>query len=272
MHILVSNDDGIFAPGLRALANTLAQAGHGVTVVAPDRERSATGHGLTLHKPIRVEPVTGFFDPTVTAWACTGTPADCVKLALGRLLTHPPDLVVSGINQGQNLGTDILYSGTVSAAMEGLIENIPGVALSLASYTEPEFGVASRFAAGLIQQLSREPLPGAILLNVNIPAVAAQQIAGVCLTRQGVRRYTDQFDERTDPRGRTYYWLAGTAIEDEPEPDEGGHSDHWPTDVATVRNHKISITPLQYNLTHAPGLATLANWSGLNQGLYWLKD
>ncbi|WP_247214919.1 5'/3'-nucleotidase SurE [Synechococcus sp. C9] len=272
MRLLVSNDDGIFAPGLRALANTLAQAGHGVTVVAPDRERSATGHGLTLHKPIRVEPVTGFFNPTVTAWACTGTPADCVKLALGRLLTHPPDLVVSGINQGQNLGTDILYSGTVSAAMEGLIENIPGVALSLASYTEPEFGVASRFAAGLIQQLSQEPLPGAILLNVNIPAVAAQQIAGVCLTRQGVRRYTDQFDERTDPRGRTYYWLAGTAIEDEPEPDEGGQSDHWPTDVATVRNHKISITPLQYNLTHAPGLATLANWSGLNQGLYWLKD
>ncbi|MEN9214569.1 MAG: 5'/3'-nucleotidase SurE [Gloeomargarita sp. DG02_3_bins_56] len=272
MRLLVSNDDGIFAPGLRALANTLAQAGHEVTVVAPDRERSATGHGLTLHKPIRVESVTGFFHPTVTAWACSGTPADCVKLALGRLLPHPPDLVVAGINQGQNLGTDILYSGTVSAAMEGLFENIPGVAFSLASYTEPEFTVARRFAAGLIRQLAHQPLPGAILLNVNIPAVAAPDIAGVCLTRQGVRRYTDQFDERTDPRGRTYYWLAGTAVEDEPEAADGAYTGSFPTDVATVKSNKISITPLRYNLTDAPGLDTLATWSGLNQGLYWLKD
>ena len=268
MRLLVSNDDGIFAPGLRALADTLAQAGHEVTVVAPDRERSATGHGLTLHKPIRVEPVSDFFHPRVTAWACTGTPADCVKLALGRLLAHPPDVVVAGINQGQNLGTDILYSGTVSAAMEGLLENIPGIALSLASYTKPEFTVACRFAEFLLEQWHHQPLPGTILLNVNIPAVAAQDIAGICLTRQGVRRYTDQFDERTDPRGRTYYWLAGTAIEDEPDP-----SPHpWPTDVAAIRSQKISITPLQCNLTHTLGLTTLATWPGLNQGLYWLKD
>jgi 5'-nucleotidase len=156
--------------------------------------------------------------------------------------------------------------------MEGLIENIPGVAFSLASYTQPEFTVASRFAAGLVQWLSQAPLSGAVLLNVNIPAVAAQHIAGVCLTRQGVRRYTDQFDQRTDPRGRTYYWLAGTAIEDEPEPKDGRYNDHWPTDVATVRNHKISITPLQYDLTHVPGLGTLATWPELNQSLYWLKD
>lgn len=272
MRLLVSNDDGIFAPGLRALANTLAQAGHRVTVVAPDRERSATGHGLTLHKPLRVEPVTGFFHDSVTAWACTGTPADCVKLALGCLLDHPPDMVVAGINQGQNLGTDILYSGTVSAAMEGVIENIPGVALSLASYTQPEFGVASRFARALIHHLEQHPLPLPLLLNVNIPAVSAQEIAGICITRQGVRRYCDQFDQRTDPRGRTYYWLAGTAIEDEPDPPADAPIHHWPTDVATVRSNKISITPLQYNLTHPAGLTTLADWPGWSDGLYWLKD
>jgi 5'-nucleotidase len=129
MKLLISNDDGIFSLGVRTLANTLAEAGHEVTVVCPDRERSATGHGLTLHDPIRAEVVTGIFHPSVTAWSCSGTPADCVKLALGALLDEFPDFVLSGINHGSNLGTDVLYSGTVSAAMEGMIEGIPSVAL-----------------------------------------------------------------------------------------------------------------------------------------------
>ena len=139
MRLLISNDDGIFALGIKTLADTLALAGHEVIVVCPDRERSATGHGLTLHDPIRAEVVAGIFHPSIKAWSCSGTSADCVKLALGALLDKFPDFVLSGINQGANLGTDVLYSGTVSAAMEGTIEGIPSIAFSLTSFSCKEF-------------------------------------------------------------------------------------------------------------------------------------
>ena len=143
MRLLISNDDGIFAPGVRTLANTMNAAGHQVTVVCPDRERSATGHGITLHQPIRANLVEGVYDEGITAWACSGTPADCVKLALWSLLDEKPDYVLSGINQGANLGTDVLYSGTVSAAMEGIMEGIPSIALSLTSFTLKDFQPAA---------------------------------------------------------------------------------------------------------------------------------
>ena len=145
MKLLISNDDGIFALGIKTLADTLAIAGHEVIVVCPDRERSATGHGLTLHDPIRAEEVTGIFHSSIRAWSCSGTPADCVKLALGALLDKFPDFVLSGINQGANLGTDVLYSGTVSAAMEGTIEGIPSIAFSLTSFSCQEFQPAANF-------------------------------------------------------------------------------------------------------------------------------
>ena len=154
-NLLISNDDGIFALGIRTLANTLAQAGHHVTVVCPDRERSATGHGLTLHQPIRAEIVESIFDPSVTAWSCSGTPADCVKFALSAVLDTRPDFVISGINHGSNLGTDILYSGTVSAAMEGLIEGIPSIAISLASFTSREFQTAATLCSSI--SISTQP-------------------------------------------------------------------------------------------------------------------
>lgn len=255
MKLLISNDDGVFALGIRTLANTLVAAGHDVSVICPDRERSATGHGLTLHQPIRADRIESIFHPDVRAWACSGTPSDCVKLALGALLDHSPDLVLSGINHGSNLGTDILYSGTVSAAMEGVIEGIPGIAFSLASFTVQKFQPAADFAVGLLAYLAKHPLPESMLLNVNIPAVEAREIAGVKLTRQGVRRYVDLFEKRIDPRGKVYYWLAGELMEDVET--EGDRHNPMPTDVAMIRQNYITLTPLQYDLTYNQGLRNL---------------
>ena len=263
MKLLISNDDGIFALGIRTLANALAEVGHDVTVVCPDRERSATGHGLTLHDPIRAEVVDSIFHPTVKAWSCSGTPSDCVKLALGALLDAPPDFVLSGINHGSNLGTDILYSGTVSAAMEGVIEGIPSIAFSLTSYTLREFQPAARFATILLSQLSKQPLPEAMLLNVNVPPVKWEEIAGVALTRQGIRRYFDIFQKRVDPRGKTYYWLAGEVLEEVEQPENPLLPSHIETDVQAIRKNYITVTPLQYNLTYAAGINSLQEW-GLN--------
>jgi 5'-nucleotidase len=271
MKLLISNDDGIFSLGVRTLANTLAGAGHDITVVCPDRERSATGHGLTLHKPIRAEQLEGVFAQGVTAWACSGTPSDCVKLALGALLETPPDLVLSGINHGSNLGTDVLYSGTVSAAMEGVIEGLPGIAFSMASFSWQDFQPAANFAQQLLIRFEQNPLPKETLLNVNIPPVSQEHIAGVKVTRQGLRRYFDMFEKRIDPRGKTYYWLAGEILEDTPQPPlefvatpDGtvmGTDLEWmrsvETDVQAIRHNYITITPLQYNLTSAHGLAAL---------------
>jgi 5'-nucleotidase len=251
LNLLIGNDDGIFALGIRALANILAEMGHRVTVVCPDRERSATGHGLTLHQPIRADRIQGIFAPEVMAWSCSGTPSDCIKLALSAIVGEPPDFVLSGINHGPNLGTDILYSGTVSAAMEGTIEGIPSIAFSLGSYTSKEFQVAAEFARDLLQQLQHQPRLPNTLLNVNIPAVSQAEIKGVKITRQGLRRYIEQFQERVDPRGKRYYWLAGEIVEDLEQPD----FIHLPadiiTDVQAVKNNYIAITPLQYNLTDA---------------------
>ncbi|MBD0267099.1 MAG: 5'/3'-nucleotidase SurE [Cyanobacteria bacterium Co-bin8] len=265
MNLLISNDDGVFAQGIRTLANTLATAGHSITVVCPDRERSATGHGLTIHQPIRAEIVESGFHPSIKAWACSGTPADCVKLALGALVEEPPNFVLSGINHGPNLGTDVLYSGTVSAAMEGVIEGIPAIALSLGSYVHQDFLPAAHVAQALLAHFSQTPLTVPLLLNVNVPAAKASHLRGIQITRQGIRRYHDLFEKRLDPRGKTYYWLAGEVLEDVEDPigNQG-----WPeetaqalrpvsTDVQAVKENYISITPLQYNLTSLAGLPQL---------------
>ncbi len=249
LHLLISNDDGISALGVRTLANTLAEAGHRVTVVCPDGERSATGHGLTLHQPIRAEPVKGLFHPDVTAWACSGTPADSVKFALSAVVSAAPDFVLAGINHGSNLGTDVLYSGTVSAAMEGLIEGITSMAFSLASFGYHNFQPAADFALSLVGKLSAEPLPVPTLLNVNIPPVPGEKIAGVKLTRQGLRRYIENFEKRLDPRGKSYYWLIGEVVEELEQPEYIHLPKEVPTDVQAIRDNFITITPLQYNLT-----------------------
>jgi 5'-nucleotidase len=268
MDILVSNDDGIFAQGMRTLVIALAAAGHRVTVVCPDRERSATGHGLTMHKPIRAEAIESVFPEGVNAWSCSGTPADCVKLALGALLDGFPDLVISGINHGANLGTDILYSGTVSAAMEGVMEGIPAIAVSLTSYTQHTFKPAANFICDLVTPKLLADMPVPLLLNVNVPALTADEIKGAKVTRQGIRRYFDQFEKRVDPRGKTYYWLAGEVVEEIKDPIS---SQGWPvsvkqalatvaTDVQAIEEGYISITPLQYNLTSVVGLQQISPW------------
>ena len=200
------------------------------------------------------------FDRSVKAWSCSGTPADCVKLAICSLLDSPPDLTISGINHGPNLGTDLLYSGTVSAAMEGLLEGIPSIAISLASHDCKNFEPAASFATELVDRLAEKPMPMSTLLNVNVPPVPGNEIAGVVLTRQGVRRYEEIFQKRVDPRGRSYYWLAGEAIElveQSPDPQLG---DDILTDVQAIRQNYITITPLQYNLTHREALLTLQEW------------
>lgn len=262
LKLLISNDDGIFALGVRTLANTLAKAGHQVTVVCPDRERSATGHGLTLHRPIRADLVDSLFNPEVTAWSCSGTPADCVKFALSAVLETRPDFVLSGINHGSNLGTDILYSGTVSAAMEGIIEGITSIALSLASFTSQDFQPAANFALSLLERLTDTPLPQATLLNVNVPPLNAEKITGVAITRQGLRRYIEQFERRLDPRGKTYYWLAGEVIEEIEQPEHLHLAADIPTDVQAIRKNYITVTPLQYNLTDVWGVEHLYEIGG----------
>ena len=213
MRILVSNDDGIHAPGIGILASTLATE-HEVHVIAPDRERSATGHALTLHKPLRVEEVQDErLKGIKQALAINGTPSDCIKLAWGSLMRHNrPDLVISGINRGPNLGVDVIYSGTVSAALEGtiLLER-PCIAMSLASFSDVGYEPAAAFALVLARRVHEHPLGPQVLLNVNVPAVDPDDIAGVRITRLGRRRYHDVFERRLDPRGKVYYWLAGEA-------------------------------------------------------------
>jgi 5'-nucleotidase len=286
MKLLISNDDGVFAMGIRALADNLADAGHQVVVVCPDRERSATGHGLTLHDPIRAEQVEGVFHPQIQAWACSGTPSDCVKLALGAILDSPPDMVLSGINQGANLGTDVLYSGTVSAAMEGVIEGIPAIALSLTSFTSRNFQTAAQFARQLLDTIKVQPLPEPMLLNINIPPVEAADIKGCVIARQGVRRYIDMFEKRIDPRGKTYYWLAGEVLEPVAH-DEDSYQllaeklqqlpqfkalAQMPTDVIAIQDNWITMTPLQYNLTSHLGMVQLQAWQAQDDRLRLRPD
>lgn len=251
MNILISNDDGIYAPGVRALAEALSETEHRITVVCPDRERSATGHALTLQEPLRVDKITGIYPENVEAWACSGTPSDTVKLALDALLIERPDLVLSGINRGANLGTDVLYSGTVSAAMEGVMEGVPSIAFSLTSFAHLDFSAAANFAKQMVQVIATYPLEEAILLNVNIPAIASEDICGTVITRLGIRRYKDLFEKRIDPRGKTYYWLSGVVIEEEAEAD---------TDIQAIRDNYITITPLKYDLTLATAIPFLQTW------------
>jgi len=246
LNILISNDDGVFAKGIQALAAEAVGRGHRVTVVCPDQERSATGHGLTLQTPIRAERADELFAAGVTAWACSGTPSDCVKLALFSLMEHPPDLVLSGINHGPNLGTDVLYSGTVSAAMEGAIEGFPALAVSSANFQWRQFEAAAVIALDVAEGMLRHPWRPGLLLNLNVPARPAAEIGPLRWCRTAVRRYVDQFDRRQDPRGRTYYWLAGEVVDDSeaalPAPAE------WPTDVSWIAEGGVSLTPLQPEL------------------------
>jgi len=242
MKILVSNDDGILSNGIRALIEALSK-NHDVYVVAPDRERSAAGHSLTLHTPLRVEEADAKYGAK-RCWMTTGTPGDCVKLAINAILSEDekPDIVISGINHGPNLGADILYSGTVSCAMEGAMMGYPSIATSLASLRNEyeDFKFASEFIAELLNRLDTYKIPPKTILNINIPGLEKEDIAGIAITELGGRIFTDGYEKRIDPRGKVYYWMAGELIT---EPENAS------TDIAAVRNNKISITPVTYEMT-----------------------
>ena len=261
MNILISNDDGILSNGIRALIEALS-VDHDIYVVAPDRERSAAGHSLTLHTPLRVEEV----DPKYGAkrcWMTTGTPSDCVKIAVNAILANNelPDLVISGINHGPNLGGDILYSGTVSCAMEGALAGLPSIAVSLASLrTEYEdFKLAAEFTAKLIKQMKDYQIPPKTILNINVPGLDKEDIAGVAVTELGKRMFTDTYERRIDPRGKVYYWMAGELV-NEPEDAQ--------TDIAAVRNNKISVTPITYDMTRKGFMTDLEKEIGVDD-LSW---
>lgn len=238
MKILLTNDDGIHAQGLHAMAHELASFAE-VYVAAPDRERSGTGHSITVFDPIRVVPAN--IACARGSWVIGGTPVDCVKLAVHRLIDENIDLVVSGINHGPNLGTDVLYSGTVSAAAEGVLLGIPSIAVSLNSHnSEIDCDFAARFTGGFIKQLMKREIERKTLININIPVLQPAAIKGARMTKLGVRNYDNLFEERKDPRGRTYYWMGGGVIEEEQERD---------SDVRAISEAYISITPIHLDLT-----------------------
>ncbi len=249
MRILITNDDGIHAAGLLSLRQALAPLGE-VVAIAPERPRSACGHAITLHKPLRVVPVK--MADGGEGFASNGTPVDCVALGTSEHLGGPPDLVVSGINLGPNLGVDMIYSGTVAAAMEAAICGLPSFAISVASYHGNDFGAAAEFAAVLAGELLKGRLPRGAFLNVNVPAVPKAEIAGVAFTRQGPVRYDNRIERRTDPRGGHYYWLTGERV---------NHGDGPGSDVDAVLHHLVSVTPVRLDLTSESALEKLSDWS-----------
>jgi len=239
--ILLSNDDGVLSEGLAALHDAVAVLDE-VWVVAPDRDQSAVSHSLTLYRPLRIEPV------GERRFAVDGTPTDCVNLAINGLLRQRPRLVISGINRGANLGDDITYSGTVSAAMEATLLGVPGIAVSLVGRDRFDFATAATFTRQLASALLRDDLPGDTLLNVNVPDLPAHEIKGFALTRQGKRRYGDAIVEKVDPRGKKYYWIGGDQLD---------FVDAEGTDFSAVHRGLISITPLHLDLTNYAALSRL---------------
>ena len=242
--ILVTNDDGIHSPGLKALAEALTELGE-VYIIAPDRERSAAAHSLTLHKPLRATEIAPRW------YVVDGTPTDCVALAVMSVLKVKPHLVVSGINLGANLGDDITYSGTVSAAFEGTLLGLPSFAVSAVQPLEQDLRVAASFAVRLAQLILEQGLPPDTLLNVNVPS---GEVKGVAMTRQGKRAYNELIVEKVDPRGKIYYWIGGG------EPTWQRLGD---TDYEAVIEGKVSITPLHLDLTNYAATQSLRGWETL---------
>lgn len=247
-HILVTNDDGVYSPGLLALKQALEAVGR-VTVFAPDRNWSAAGHSKTMHKPLRINQVT--LADGSPAYTTNGAPSDCVGLALLGAIPHLPDLVVSGINQGGNLGHDITYSGTVAGAMEAVVGGVPAIAVSLDAREWADFAAVTAAVARLARLILANGLPPNLLFNVNAPPIPSSEVQGVAVTRLGQRVYRDVLVERTDPKGQPYYWIGG-------EPPSGIAEDG--TDIGAVANGYISITPLSMDMTAHSFMDTLHTW------------
>jgi 5'/3'-nucleotidase len=252
MHILVTNDDGVWAPGILALAQEMRKLGR-VTVFAPDHNWSVSGHVKTLDRPLRVRET--LLADNSAAFTSDGAPSDCVALALLGLI-DPTDLVVSGINPNANISHDVTYSGTVTAAMEAVITNVKGIAVSLNSPDGPKEGLdystAAVVARRVVEQVIANGIPEGVVLNVNVPYLKEAELKGYMITRQGLRVYRDALDQRIDPRGRPYYWIGGEAPTGIAE--EG-------TDVGALVEGYVSITPLQLDLTNYKAMDALRKWT-----------
>ena len=253
MLILLTNDDGIYAPGLAALAREMRCLGEAV-VVAPATEQSGVGHSITYRTPLIVKEV---FQPNRSkgderlGWAVEGSPADCVKLGVHQFCPAPPDLVVSGINNGLNAGINVLYSGTVAAAIEGAFFGVTSVAVSLQYDEHPQFDKAARLARVIVEQILQKKGAGPQLYNLNIPTAALAGRPEICTVPMNITRYGDRFEKRTDPWGRNYYWLSGG-----PPTATAGHE----TDLSTIAKGRVALTPLDYNMTRQSVLAEMEEW------------
>jgi 5'-nucleotidase len=252
MHILVTNDDGVTAPGLLALAQEMKKLGQ-VTVFAPDRNWSASGHVKTMDRPLRVREA--ILADGSSAFTSDGAPSDCVALPLLGLIEEKIDIVVSGINPNANIGHDVTYSGTVTAAMEAVIDGIPGIAVSLDSpenhKEKLDYSAAASVARRVVKRVIKEGLPEGVVLNVNVPYLKEEELKGFMVTRQGLRVYRDELDRRLDPRGRPYYWIGGQSPTGVDEPG---------TDFGALRAGYVSITPLQLDLTAREAMGRLEKW------------
>ncbi len=247
--VLISNDDGIHAPGIEALSQE-ARTFADIVIVAPDKQQSAVGHAITMNYPLRVQKV--YKNNVFYGYGVEGTPADAVKLGVRTLLDRKPDLVLSGINHGSNTAISIIYSGTVSAATEGTVLGIPSIALSLTTYDRPDFTYAAKFAGKLARMVLANGLPGGVLLNVNIPPLPEDQIQGVVVTRQGKSTWNDMFESRRDPNNREYFWLTGELTKAEASLED---------DEYAVSQKYVSITPIHYDLTDYQMIEKLKQWN-----------
>lgn len=237
--ILVTNDDGIFSPGISSLVKTASQFGD-VVVVAPDKPQSGMGHAITINATLRLQKTSHHH--ALMEYACSGTPVDCVKMAVNHILKKRPDLVLSGINHGSNSSINIIYSGTMSAAIEGALEGTPSIGFSLCDYAmEADFTQSEKYVAGIIQSTLQNPLPKGTCLNVNIPKLRAADFRGIKVVRQAKANWVERFEERQDPYGRNYYWLTGEFVNFEPESTD---TDEW-----ALANGYISVVPVQADLT-----------------------
>jgi 5'-nucleotidase len=248
--ILVSNDDGITSPGIKTLVEVMCEIGE-VVVVAPDSPQSGMGHAITVGNTLRLDPSTVF--KGIDAYECSGTPADCVKLAKHHVLKdRAPDLVVSGINHGSNSSISVLYSGTMSAAIEAAIEGLPAIGFSLCDYShQADFSHTTEFVKKIALQVLEHGLPPDVALNVNIPAKSDEEIKGIKICRQAHAKWQEVFDQRKDPYGRRYFWMAGNFVNE----DKGEDTDEW-----ALSNNYISIVPCAFDLTAHHALPVLNQW------------
>jgi 5'-nucleotidase len=249
LKILVTNDDGIYSAGITALVEALKNIAE-VTVVAPQEEQSAVGHGITMKHPLRIFKYRK--NGTFFGYAVEGTPADCVKMGIRNIMGKSPDLVISGINNGSNTAINIIYSGTVSAAREAAIMDVPAIAISVTSHETTDFSYAGKIAKMLAQKVNEHGLPNGTLLNVNVPNIPENEIAGILVTKQSKAKWDDIYEKRIDPYGRDYYWLTGKMVEIENE---------LHTDQVAIKNKFVSVTPIHFDLTDYETFEGMKSWN-----------